>query len=243
MADKKEQENNAPEADSEKDEIVNQNAEDKTKQPNPDNTIQKKDGDELSSQKNKRCLIIDDDSWNHRIISQYLQKYNFETLSAESGFEGLNIAVNKRPNMIFLDLVLPDIQGDTILEVLKNLDITKEIPIVILSANINVNIIKLANQYGIREFISKPYKEELVIEKVRKIFFDTLIRDAAITVVQKQFATETILRNALNIDSDTAKKLLIKLIGLQILNKTDDDEKPEVAIKTISEIEPILKRL
>lgn len=217
-----------------------------TKQENPakpDNEVQKKEGDELTNKKNKRCLIIDDDTWNHRIISQYLQKYDIETLDSETGFEGLNIAVNERPDLLFLDLVLPDIQGGTILEVLKNLDVTKDIPIVILSANINVNIIKLANQYGIREFISKPYKEDLVIEKVRKIFFDTLIRDAAITVVQKQFATETILRNALNIDSDTAKKLLKKLIGLQILNKTDDTEKPEVAIKTISELEPIINRL
>ncbi len=124
-----------------------------------------------------KVLIVDDDNWNYRIISRYLQKYNMETIYTDCGYEGLIAAVNKQPDLIFLDLVLPDINGVHALQLLKKFDITKDIPIVVLSANIEVGTIVLAKQYRVTEFISKPYKETTIVEKLRKIFYDDPIFD------------------------------------------------------------------
>jgi response regulator RpfG family c-di-GMP phosphodiesterase len=187
-----------------------------------------------------KCLIIDDDNWNHRIINQYLQKYKIETFDAEKGFEGLNIAVNEDIDLIFLDLVLPDVAGGVILEVLRNLDVTKDIPIVVLSANIDVGIIKLAHSYNVKHFISKPYKEEIVIDKVRNIFYHTLLHDAATLVVQKQVVGESMLMTAFKTDEDTPKKLIQDMEKLNIVKSAGSADNYTVLIKSVSEVDALI---
>lgn len=124
-----------------------------------------------------RSLVIDDDNWNWRILSRYLEKYNIDTLYADSGYEGLIAAINHEIDLIFLDLVLPDIQGKELLQLLRKIRYTKEIPIIILSANIELPIIKLAREYDINHFVSKPYKETTIVERLRNIFFEDPIFD------------------------------------------------------------------
>ena len=124
-----------------------------------------------------RVLVIDDDNWNYRIVSRYLMKYQMETIFTDCGFEGIIAALNRKPDLIFLDLVLPDIQGVHVLQLLRKIDITKNIPIIILSANIERSVINLAKQYRVTEFISKPYKETTIVEKLKKIFYDDPIFD------------------------------------------------------------------
>jgi PleD family two-component response regulator len=124
-----------------------------------------------------KCLVIDDDNWNYRIISRYLTKYKMETLYADSGYEGLIAAINNDVDLIFLDLVLPDVPGSDLLQLLRKIRYTREIPIVVLSANIEVNLIKLARKYDVKDFVSKPYKESTIVDKLRNIFFDDPIFD------------------------------------------------------------------
>jgi response regulator RpfG family c-di-GMP phosphodiesterase len=196
--------------------------------------------DRMKGKSKYKCLIIDDDNWNHRIINQYLQKYKIQTYDAEKGFEGLNIAVNEDIDLIFLDLVLPDVAGGVILEVLRNLDVTKEIPIVVLSANIDISIIKLAHSYNVKHFISKPYKEEIVIDKVRNIFYHTLLHDAATLVVQKQVVGESMLMTAFKTDEDTPKKLIQDMEKLNIVKSTGSADNYTVLIKSISEVDALI---
>jgi len=118
----------------------------------------------------ENALIIDDDNWNYRIISRYLNNYNIKTNYAEKALEGLANAVNNKPDLILLDLVLPELSGIYVLKTLKLIESTKDIPVLILSGNIDVDTIRLTKKYGAKDFISKPYKESTILEKLKVIF-------------------------------------------------------------------------
>lgn len=58
------------------------------------------------------ALIIDDDIWMQRILSKTLQSYGFrKTLLASDGYEGVNLAIEHIPDVIILDILMPDLSG------------------------------------------------------------------------------------------------------------------------------------
>jgi two-component system phosphate regulon response regulator PhoB len=125
-------------------------------------------------------LLIDDDKWIHRVVCHYLRNWGFSTLSAFDPIEGIAMAVKHRPVLILLDIVMPDVKGDVLLKMLKKIDLTSNIPIIIISGNLNTEILGLTYRDGAMDFISKPIKETILFEKVKAaITPDFLIDDAA----------------------------------------------------------------
>ena len=66
-------------------------------------------------------LIIDDDIWIQRIICYYLQNWGFKTYSAYNAFDGLALAIKHRPTLIVLDIIMPEVEGDILLKMLKRI--------------------------------------------------------------------------------------------------------------------------
>lgn len=125
----------------------------------------------------ENVLVIDDDSWNHRIVNKYLSRYNINTKSTLTAFEGIAYAINKKPDIIFLDIILPDMKGTYVIKLLKMIDVTKDIPVLILSGNMEPDIIRYTKDFGAVGFISKPYKESIIIEKLKEVFPREVIFD------------------------------------------------------------------
>jgi two-component system phosphate regulon response regulator PhoB len=120
----------------------------------------------LSGNHTKSVLLIDDDNWVHKSITQYLGKQDFTVISALNPYDGLAMAVNNKPDVILLDYILPEIRGDTMLKLLKKIEITESIPVIIISANIDKDLLRFALANGAVAFISKPFTEEVLQEKV-----------------------------------------------------------------------------
>ncbi len=117
----------------------------------------------------RTVLIIDDDSWINRLLSKYLVSYGFNPISSTDPFEGIGMAVKEKPDLVFLDVLMPDLNGDKVLRVLRSIDETADIPILILSANLNKEIIKLLMNGKASGFVSKPFTHEVVIEKIKEV--------------------------------------------------------------------------
>ena len=116
-------------------------------------------------------LIIDDDIWMQRILSKTLQSYGFKVIYlASNGFEGLNLAIEHKPDMIILDLLMPELSGQLTLKVLKNIKITKNIPVLIVSALSDTENLGLAVKSGTAGFVSKPFTRATIYEKLLLIF-------------------------------------------------------------------------
>lgn len=117
------------------------------------------------------CLIIDDDIWMQRILSKTFSSYGFKvSYLASNGFEGIGKAVEYQPNIIVLDILMPDLSGHLTLKVLKSIKVTKEIPVVMVSALSDLENLGKAVKSGTAGFISKPFTRATVYEKLLDIY-------------------------------------------------------------------------
>ncbi len=116
-----------------------------------------------------RVLIIDDDPWIIKILKKYLTDIGFEVIGAENPVDGIALAIRHRPLLVFLDIIMPDIKGTVMLQMLKKIDITSKIPVIILSGNLSKEVLGNAFKNGAAGFISKPFDEEILIEKLKEV--------------------------------------------------------------------------
>jgi CheY-like chemotaxis protein len=116
-------------------------------------------------------LIIDDDLWMQRILSKTLQSYGFKkTYLASNGFDGIGKAVEFSPNLIILDILMPELSGHLTLRVLKSITLSKDIPVIMVSALSDVENLGRAVKSGTAGFISKPFTRGTVYEKLLDLY-------------------------------------------------------------------------
>lgn len=116
-------------------------------------------------------LIIDDDIWMQRILSKTLQSYGFNTsYLAANAFEGIDMAIEYRPTLIIMDILMPELSGQLALKILKTIKLTKNIPVLMVSAMSDSENLGMAVKSGTAGFISKPFTRSTVYEKLLSIF-------------------------------------------------------------------------
>ena len=82
----------------------------------------------------QRALIVDDDEVERYALRQFLAAGRYEVIEASGGYEGLRLARQSRPDLIFLDLIMPDVHGAEVLKMLRASDETRAIPIVLFTS-------------------------------------------------------------------------------------------------------------
>jgi sigma-B regulation protein RsbU (phosphoserine phosphatase) len=158
------------------------------------NEIQKIHG----GQKNSIILIIDDDPVTCGILSGILHKVGFETKCASDGDKGIALAQTLHPDLILLDVHLPDIDGfDVCREIQSNLD-GGDTPIIFISANEDVRVKVRGFEAGGVDYITKPVAGVEVIARVKthlrlKHAYDTLARLQAERVARLASTQQMIL--------------------------------------------------
>ncbi len=104
----------------------------------------------------KRILIIDDDPTTCQETKKLLNQGDYEVLSAANGQEGLRKLRIIKPDLILLDLVLPDQSGFKIAQQLKNIPMCENIPIIAVSLKKEDIDKHVALKSGIMEYVEKP---------------------------------------------------------------------------------------
>jgi YesN/AraC family two-component response regulator len=119
---------------------------------------------------NAIILLIDDDTWMQRVLSKIINRLEINNIyTASNGFEGVNLAIEKKPNAIFLDLIMPDIDGLTTLKMLKAIQYTNDIPIIIITSNSDFESVGSVLAAGASEFVAKPFSFATIQEKLIKV--------------------------------------------------------------------------
>lgn len=119
----------------------------------------------------KKLLIVDDNIPNIKVIKRLLEKYNFEIESVSSGQECIfRIKSEKQYDMIFLDHIMPDMDGIETLHVLRNLDGYKLPPIVVLTANALSGMKESYLSEGFDDYLAKPINLNELDKLVKKYF-------------------------------------------------------------------------
>lgn len=123
-----------------------------------------------TTQSGKHILLIDDDDALRRLFGGYLEKAGFQIIYANDGDDGREIARRLQPDLILLDLGLPGIDGYELSSKLKKEDMTKNIPVIILS---NVDMSKEAEgflkQTGVSDYIHKSVEADELVARVTKV--------------------------------------------------------------------------
>lgn len=116
----------------------------------------------------KNILIVEDCEDHLQIIRLILEQQNYGILTAGNGKEGLLSAQTNLPNLILLDVMLPEMNGYEVCKVLKGDDATKKIPIIMLSVRSSPEDIETGLKAGANEYMTKPFNLGELLDKVKK---------------------------------------------------------------------------
>lgn len=114
-----------------------------------------------------RILMIEDNLDNARIMRRSLERHGFTIEHAEDGESGLNAAMSNPPDLILLDLGLPDVDGQTIAAILKSAQGFPRIPVVVVTAWPSENARHMIEAYGCEGYIPKPIDTRAFAGQVR----------------------------------------------------------------------------
>jgi CheY-like chemotaxis protein len=105
----------------------------------------------------KNVLIVDDNGDLRRAVAMFLQAYGYETSEAASGHEAIETAIAKQPDVILLDLNLPDMKGTDAAQAIRTHPRTAHVAIVACSAYSAAELRQAVSQLGITEYLQKPF--------------------------------------------------------------------------------------
>ncbi|HSI82703.1 MAG: PleD family two-component system response regulator [Candidatus Methylacidiphilales bacterium] len=116
-----------------------------------------------------KILLVDDSKTTRAIIAKALRAYECEILEAPNGADALTLAESALPDFILLDVTMPVMDGIETLRRLKATDAVKEIPVMMLTANSSPEEIALITELGARDYMTKAYKADTVVDRVKQI--------------------------------------------------------------------------
>ena len=115
-----------------------------------------------------KVLVVDDVLTDRTNLQNILLDAGYQVSIAASGAEALNVATNDQPDLIFLDIVMDDMDGYQACRKLTSGDKTKHIPVVMVSAN-KQKVDKLwAQKQGARAYVTKPYTPDEITAQIQK---------------------------------------------------------------------------
>ncbi len=115
----------------------------------------------------KRILLVDDDKEVVRLMKAYLEQAGFETLVAYDGETALHTLRREKPDLVLLDLMLPDRDGWEVTRLVRNDPGLAHTPIIMLTARVDVTDRIVGLELGADDYVTKPYDPREVVARVR----------------------------------------------------------------------------
>ena len=117
----------------------------------------------------KKILVVDDDPTIVKLLEGVLKAKGFEVLTASDGLDAMVQVKKSNPDLIILDIMMPEINGYEVCSNLKFNDRYKEIPIIILTSRDQELDTRISQMMGI-DYMHKPLKRDDLLTKIEKIF-------------------------------------------------------------------------
>ena len=115
-------------------------------------------------------LIVDDVPTNVMLVQAILKKEGYTLLTANSGKKALEMTDAHNPNLILLDIMMPEMDGFEVLQRLKENPKTNHIPVIIMSALSDMQSVVRGYQLGAVEYVTKPFQREELVKRVAHRF-------------------------------------------------------------------------
>jgi adenylate cyclase len=172
-----------------------------------------------------KILIVDDEPFNINYLEQELEDLGYETFNAFNGADALEKVGNTSPDLVLLDIMMPVMDGFTVLEKMKEEKSTREIPVIIISAlNDMPNIIK-GIELGAEDYLPKPYDPILLRARLH-----SALRKRAWDIQEKRYLRQ------IEVEKQRADSLLRVILPEEIVgelkatNQVEPRSHPDVAV-------------
>jgi len=116
----------------------------------------------------KKILIVDDEKDVLEVLERRLSNAGYLVLKAENGKDAIMMAKSQHPDLIMLDIIMPDMDGAEAADILKSDPETKDIPIIFLTCLLTKEEVEGRKSISGRCFIAKPYNPDELLEAVQK---------------------------------------------------------------------------
>ncbi|MCK4765652.1 MAG: response regulator [Candidatus Aminicenantes bacterium] len=114
--------------------------------------------EKVEDNKKPLVLIVDDVPKNLQVLGNILRKKNYNIAAATSGKQALDMVVNSQPDLILLDIMMPDLNGYEVCEKLKENPTIKDIPVIFLTAKTETDDIVKGFTVGAVDYLTKPFE-------------------------------------------------------------------------------------
>lgn len=119
----------------------------------------------------KKALVVDDDEMILNFLTTLLtKKFGLKVITAKDGYEGLDQLQNGGVNIVFLDIMMPKMDGVAFMEMMRNDEKFNHIPVVIVSAVNQKETVGKLLKLGVKDYILKPLEFMTITEKLNDIF-------------------------------------------------------------------------
>lgn len=168
---------------------------------------------EIKKSKELKILVADDTKANRDLLVQFLHSYNLYTKEANDGIEALRFCEEESFDLIFMDILMPNLDGHETIKELKKDKKYNNIPIIAISANVFEEDRQKALQSGADDFLTKPFDERDIINSLEKfldikfVYEEKLINELECNKLDSHIAKE-IYEAAQKLDSNTILRIL-----------------------------------
>jgi DNA-binding response OmpR family regulator len=114
----------------------------------------------------RTVLVVEDDPPLRRMVSIFLRAAGYRVCAAEDGSSGLALAQDERPDLVLLDLMMPELDGWEVLRRIKGDAVTAAIPVLVLTASVDPRLTEQALRLGATRFLTKPIDSRMLVEHV-----------------------------------------------------------------------------
>lgn len=120
----------------------------------------------LAEQFRPQVLVVDDDEFERKLAGELLRAAPYDLLFASNGAEALNLMREKRPDLILMDMAMPELNGLETLRRLKASDLFTEIPVMMITGQSDKDLVVECLKAGAMDFVVKPLDREVLLKKV-----------------------------------------------------------------------------
>lgn len=123
----------------------------------------------MSDRTPKKILIVEDEPDIAQLVKLYLEKEGFRTNVAQSGTEALKLLKSERPDLVILDLMLPEIDGIEVCKRIRNAPDTALLPIIMLTAKAEESDTIVGLELGADDYVTKPFSPKALVARMKAL--------------------------------------------------------------------------
>jgi DNA-binding response OmpR family regulator len=117
----------------------------------------------------EKIVIIDDEMDTVSILAKFLEMYNFQVIGSLTGMEGMQAIAEHKPDIVILDLMLPDADGYQLCRLIRHQPSSKETPVIMLSARTTRDEVMRGYKVGATSYLKKPVDLNKLLEEVNRL--------------------------------------------------------------------------